>query len=87
MITIAVLIVISIVGVLIYKNWDATSADGIVSTFTKAIVKLEAHAEDKIKEALSHNAAVEAALKLKADAEAEVQKAKDYAAKLKGIFN
>lgn len=89
MITIGVISLLAVIAYVVYRKLvlGSNSADGIVSTFTKAITQLEQHAEDKIKESDVYHKAAEASLELKAKAEAEVQKAQDYAAKLKGIFS
>ena len=67
-------------------NTEVT-VDSILSSWTKTIKDLEAHAEAKLVEAAEHNALVDFYKEAEDFAQKEVQKARDVIAKLKDIFN
>lgn len=64
-----------------------TSVDAIVSTFTKTIDKLEAHAATQAAEIAKHDAAITAATVAKNAAAAENAKALSVAAKIKSLLS
>jgi hypothetical protein len=63
------------------------TVDDIISKWTKAIQDLEAHAETKLAESIRHNTLVREYETLVDLADAEYEKAKIVAAKIKAIFN
>lgn len=64
-----------------------STVDQFIKTGTALIKKIETYVEHKAKEANVYDAAVTAATKLKADGEAEIERAKAFVEKLKGTFN
>lgn len=72
------------------KAWltqTETSVETILAGWTKTIKDLEDHAEAKLAEVVKNNFFVTVYEKAAAEAEAEVQKARDIAAKIKALFN
>lgn len=68
-----------------FNNVEVT-VDSILSSWTKTIKDLEAHAEAKIKEEVEHNVLIDFYKEAASFANAEANKARNVITKLKALF-